>query len=331
MSETFLLYPNLAAALYMLLLRLLARQYDAVVDLATLCVTDSEPSPEERQIIQWLGQANKDRHPDAHACRLHVSLCAMHTPLESLLPWDLTAELLGYVRKRDHVALRCRLAAADELALLDHALDSPEATDGASTERSNSGGSTPRPDTPQAAEPASARRSSASDVLSPRPAILGGGGRAPPPLPVSEAVIELGRRRALLLALLDSDVAGGEASHQLSVRVPVPEPPQSSHFDAVRDRSCLDEGVVSALLGKLQTISYARPEAAMVGLTAAQQLDKWLRNGLELRGGRDEKGFLFLYELMRGDVVFKIHSNDNGHALGALLLRTLPPADTQKV
>lgn len=50
---------------------------------------------------------------------------------------------------------------------------------------------------------------------------------------------------------------------------------------------------------------------------------------MELRGGRAEKGFLFLYELMRGDVSFKLTANDSGHALGCMLVRALPSADTQ--
>ena len=86
---------------------------------------------------------------------------------------------------------------------------------------------------------------------------------------------------------------------------------------------------LGAMLGKLSTISYSRPESH-VGLPALAALDKWLTHGLEIRGGRDEKGFLFLYELMRGDLVFKIHSNDSGHALGAILLRMLPPSETQQ-
>ena len=42
------------------------------------------------------------------------------------------------------------------------------------------------------------------------------------------------------------------------------------------------------------------------------------------------QGFLFLYELMRGDLLCKLHANDSGHALGCTLMRLLPPADTQQ-
>ena len=118
----------------------------------------------------------------------------------------------------------------------------------------------------------------------------------------------------------------------ITVQIPCPEPLVGPQFDAVHDRSCVDEGLLADLgnfLGRLSTISYSRPDS-LVGLPALVALDKWLSHGLELRGGRDEKGFLFLYELMRGDLVFKILSNDSGHALGAILMRMLPPSETQK-
>ena len=118
LSEGFLFSPTLAAALYLLLLRLLARQYDAVATMASLCVCDGPLSLEERQIVMLLAQANGDRHPDAHACRLHVSLHAMHTPLAAHLPWDLARELRAYVHKRSHVSLSCRLEVSQELLLL---------------------------------------------------------------------------------------------------------------------------------------------------------------------------------------------------------------------
>ena len=75
----------------------------------------------------------------------------MHTPLETLLPWDTTAELRAYVRKRDHVGIRCRLAASDELALLERVVDgAPEAAEGGLTERGGLA-ETPRGEAPRRA------------------------------------------------------------------------------------------------------------------------------------------------------------------------------------
>ena len=224
---------------------------------------------------------------------------------------------------------RCRLAASDELALLERVLDgAAEAADGGLTER---GGlpETPRGEAPRrGAEPASeSPREGKGKFL---------GGRSTPTAEGAEAAPELSRRCALLRALCHADVSAADASHQMSVRVPLPEPPRCFDFDAVRDRSCLDEGVIGALLSKMQTISYTRPEGALVGLEAARQLDNWLRHGLELRGGRDEKGFLFLYELLTGHVAVTLFpapprgppsSAPAGHAVGAALLRMLPVGD----
>lgn len=131
-SESFLFCPSLPASLYLLLLRFLARQYEAVVSLAGQCVTDCAPSAEEAQICALLEQANDDRHPDAHACRLHISLCTLHTPLSPLLPWTLSRELLAYVKKLRHVSVNCRLEAEHELLLLQHVSSSPPASGAAS-------------------------------------------------------------------------------------------------------------------------------------------------------------------------------------------------------
>ena len=121
--------------------------------------------------------------------------------------------------------------------------------------------------------------------------------------------------------------APGDGEFSVGLPLPTPPPPSAS-FDAVRDESCVHEQGISALVDKFTTLSYSRPES-MVGLAAVQALDRWLKHGIELRGGRDEKGFLFLYELMRGDLLFKLLPSDSEHTLGAMLLRSLPPSDFQ--
>ena len=225
-----------------------------------------------------LAQANGDRHPDAHACRLHVSLHAMHTPLSAHLPWDASRELRAYVMKRNHVSLSCRLEVSQELLLLTR---------------------------------------------------IGSTGEGDGPAP---GVPHTLRNRRLLLEAATTRTASGSSGGDVTVELPCPEPVAGPQFDAVLDRSCVDEGVLAdlgAFLGRMSTISYSRPET-LTGLAALIALDKWLTHGLGLTGGRDEKGFLFLYELMRLDLHFKVLSSDSGHALGALLLRMLPPAEAQK-
>ena len=290
LSGGFLFYPTLAAALYMLLLRLLARQYEAVGALASHCVCDSALTAEESQICAMLGQANDDRQPDAHACRLLVSLNAMHTPLEAALPWSLRTELALYGLKADLVAAPLRLAAFEELLLLDHVDAKPKDA---------------KPKDGEGSDSKADGKGAGLGVA----AVLAG---------------ELAARRRVLKAALS---APGDGEFSVGLPLPTPPPPSAS-FDAVRDESCVHEQGISLLVDKFTTLSYSRPES-MVGLAAVQALDRWLKHGIELRGGRDEKGFLFLYELMRGDLLFKLLPSDSEHTLGAMLLRSLPPSDFQ--
>ena len=55
-SHTFISCPSVGAALYLLLLRLLARQYDAAARVAPLCVSDATLSAEEAQLAspRWI-------------------------------------------------------------------------------------------------------------------------------------------------------------------------------------------------------------------------------------------------------------------------------------
>ena len=57
--------------------------------------------------------------------------------------------------------------------------------------------------------------------------------------------------------------------------------------------------VVDSFLGKLQRITYKQPRQ-MYGSEALHVLNKLLDNGVNLRGGKQDLGFLFLYELLTG-------------------------------
>ena len=279
--------PTLAAALYMLLLRFLARQYDAVVALANRCTSETELSTEEAQICTSLSDLD-DQNPEAHACRLWLSLYALHTPLAAFFRWDLASELAAYVRKVAHVSLLLRLHPADELVLLEFVR----------VQLTPSG--------------ATAAFDPGDDVLRARHAVLTAAAAASDAVPTPSAQQQGLPKDTFNVAL-----------------PPIRRPGQTLQFDAVHDASCIeDERICTAILQKLTRLSYSRPES-MVGLCAVKALDSWLSHGLELRGGRDEKGFLFLYELMRGDLIVKILNNDSSHTLGTLLLRVLPASDTQ--
>ena len=63
LSRTFMSTPTLAAALYLLLLRFLDRQYEQVFKLIDSCVTDTRLSQEEFQIFDNLQRSSEDYHP----------------------------------------------------------------------------------------------------------------------------------------------------------------------------------------------------------------------------------------------------------------------------
>ena len=68
-----LLPKGLNAAMYLMLLRFLHRDYDEVYRLTDSIATDTAFGSEGMQIFKALAYANDDWHPDAHACRLKVS------------------------------------------------------------------------------------------------------------------------------------------------------------------------------------------------------------------------------------------------------------------
>ena len=66
-SGAYLGAPTLAAALHLLLMRLLHAKYAEALAFAPVCAHDGELTPEERRAFESLELANFDSHPDAHA------------------------------------------------------------------------------------------------------------------------------------------------------------------------------------------------------------------------------------------------------------------------
>jgi len=123
-SLGFLFTPSLASSLFLLLLRFLNRQYDAVFRMAESCVSDTELSGVERTVFNQLRTLREDQHPDAHACRLRISLATLGSREHMAPEWSLEEELGAYVTKHASVSAACRLTMQEELELLDHcALD----------------------------------------------------------------------------------------------------------------------------------------------------------------------------------------------------------------
>jgi hypothetical protein len=117
-SLSFLYSTTLASALYLLLLRYLARQYTAVVRLVDTVGTDAALTKEEAEILAFTTchQVSTDKHPDATAARLKISLVMLDAPLK--LPWDLSCEMSDYLLRLEHVSADLLLMPEEELTLL---------------------------------------------------------------------------------------------------------------------------------------------------------------------------------------------------------------------
>ena len=106
-------------------MRYLACQYATVVQLVDTVSSDTSLSNEQSQTLQFMGSDDNspDEQPDAHACRLKISLVMLDSPIS--LPWDLSTEMAGYVHKLAHVSVECRLRPDEELAVLNSCICDP--------------------------------------------------------------------------------------------------------------------------------------------------------------------------------------------------------------
>ena len=128
LSQKYFLYPvhvsmammmtkGLDAALYLLLLRFLHRDYEEVFRLSESVSTDTAYSKAGSSICSALAFCNDDWHPDAHACRIRISLVTIDADMD--FPWDLTLQEARHVVKLPHVSANCRLSLEEELQLLE--------------------------------------------------------------------------------------------------------------------------------------------------------------------------------------------------------------------
>ena len=79
--------------------------------------SDTALTPEEEQIFELLAWTLMDNDPDAHACRLKISLATSASDAMSP-PWNLADELGGYSVTSAMVDAECRLALEEEAFLL---------------------------------------------------------------------------------------------------------------------------------------------------------------------------------------------------------------------
>jgi hypothetical protein len=122
-SLSFVQTPTLASALYLLLLRFLARDFVDVQRLVASVGTDTELTEEEGHFLKEVSRV-RDSHPDAHAARLHLSLSLTDAPqsVKEKVLWDLPDEMYSYLTKLAYVAMGSRLDRDSEVTALEMAI-----------------------------------------------------------------------------------------------------------------------------------------------------------------------------------------------------------------
>lgn len=116
-SSTFLVSQELSASLYLVHLKLLKREYEQAYNLAPTCTVDVPFAPDEGFIWSQLEDTLDDMHPDAHACRLRLSLATMYARDHIRSPWEVHAEYDRYLSKLARVSASCRLTHEEELKI----------------------------------------------------------------------------------------------------------------------------------------------------------------------------------------------------------------------
>lgn len=111
-SHTFLLPPSLSSTLYLILTSLLSRNYAAAMEMIVGCNVDVKFTDEEKWIFDQLEKTLDDRHPNACACRIRLSLGVAYS--DNKVPWKLRPELHDYLTTTSHVDAFCRLTLEEE-------------------------------------------------------------------------------------------------------------------------------------------------------------------------------------------------------------------------
>jgi hypothetical protein len=117
-SKTFLMPPTLSSTLYLILLRMLHRDHLPAFKLIESCSVDVPFTPEESWVWSQLERTLDDAHPDAHACRLKLSLAVQYSRASNKTKWENHVEMDRYLGKLGHVSAGCRLTYEEELNVL---------------------------------------------------------------------------------------------------------------------------------------------------------------------------------------------------------------------
>jgi hypothetical protein len=118
-SRSFLVTPSLASSMYLMVMFFITGSYQDVFKMVESCVSE-ELTPEEKQIFDQLEFLGNDYHPDAHACRLKLSVVTVGLGGDDSMkcPWSVAEEMSEYCKKHPYVSSACRLTTEEELLLL---------------------------------------------------------------------------------------------------------------------------------------------------------------------------------------------------------------------
>ena len=117
-SKAFLVTPSLASSMYLMVMYFITGSYREVFKMVESCVSE-ELTPEELQIFNQLEFLGNDYHPDAHACRLKLSIVTIGLGESAMkCPWSVEEEMSHYIEKHPYVSSACRLTPDEELLLL---------------------------------------------------------------------------------------------------------------------------------------------------------------------------------------------------------------------
>ena len=281
---------SLPAALYLTLLRFLARRYVDVVKLSDLCVSESAPTPEVAQLWHAFAGVANDPAPDATAARLALSAAAFNTPAEALLPWETYHELANYVSTWRHVSASCRAPPDEERVLLD----------GYSTEVEK---------VPLLANRASylyMRSGAPEDAVVGHPKLDDGGGG------IGGATTSGASSPVCPLAYPEAPAHG--AFDTVDDR-------------SCLEEGVSGEGPLGRL-ASLTTNFPTFEEKDLIGEAGLKKVGEWIEAGsLALDGAH---GFPLLYELLNSTVPLRIIPTDDPFRWGTALIRFVPPEQSMK-
>ena len=284
-SRSYLKPPSLAASLYLLVLRWLARDFASAFALAPSCVTDAALTPEEASLWSLLADFAQDTEPAAHATRLKLYLGARVCP-ELTCPWRPGRELVQYLAKLDFIPHACRLSASEELVLLTDLANSSELLDYPSASRRAS----------------LLRNAMAADAAT----VATTAEHAEHILPVHQPPTDHSASQSLEARLSQ---ALESSRSRTSVAMPL-----DLHADG---NDLLEPNTLAGWQRRLANVAYTRPSGA-TGLGAMKVLDDWMTNTAL---GSDGKSFAVLYDMLTGALSVRIMIDDSPQILGSLLLR----------